>query len=271
MDFHAYLVRCADGSYYAGHTDNLEQRIGQHQTGTTGGYTARRRPVTLVWSERFATRDEAFAAERQLKGWSRAKKEALIAGDWELVSELARNRQGSANILRPSTGSGGDQDERSELTTEKEKEEEKRTARGELVEPPLTTPAPITLTPSAHAAIFAAAAQGAPNEACGLLLGTGTHIATALAAANVHPEPLRHFEIDPAALIAAHKAARSGGPQVVGYFHSHPNGLARPSATDAAMAAGDGRIWAIAAGGEISLWRDAPSGFEALSYGIKEG
>lgn len=128
-----------------------------------------------------------------------------------------------------------------------------------------------TLSPAAHTAILAAAAQAAPREACGLLLGTGTHIETALATANVHPEPLRHFEIDPAALVAAHKAARSGGPHVLGYFHSHPNGLARPSATDAAMAAGDGRIWAIAAAGELGLWRDAPSGFEPLSYAVKEG
>ncbi|WP_421837012.1 Mov34/MPN/PAD-1 family protein [Novosphingobium sp.] len=128
----------------------------------------------------------------------------------------------------------------------------------------------LTLTPQAHAAILAAAAQAAPREACGLLLGFGNHIETAQAAANVHPEPARHFEIDPAALIAAHKAARAGGPELVGYFHSHPNGLARPSATDAASASGDGRIWAIAAAGAVSLWRDAPSGFEALSYAIKE-
>lgn len=267
MDFHAYLLRCVDGSYYAGHTDNLEQRIGQHQTGMTGGYTARRRPVTLVWSERFATRDEAFAAERKLKGWSRAKKEALIAGDWDLVSELARNRQVGASILRQA------QDERGELKAkiEEEEVEEKKTARGEPVEPPFTAPAPITLTPAAHAAILAAAAEAAPNEACGLLFGTAAHIAAAQPAANVHSEPARHFEIDPAALIAAHKAARAGWPQLVGYFHSHPNGLARPSATDAAMASGDGRIWAIAAAGTVSLWRDGPSGFEALSYEIKEG
>jgi proteasome lid subunit RPN8/RPN11 len=126
------------------------------------------------------------------------------------------------------------------------------------------------LTPAAHAAILQAAVQAAPHEACGLLLGTPGHIEAAHASANVHPEPARHFEIDPAALIAAHKAARSGGAQLIGYFHSHPNGLARPSATDAAMASGDGRIWAIAAGGTVSLWRDTPSGFEALSYAIKE-
>lgn len=117
-----------------------------------------------------------------------------------------------------------------------------------------------------------AAAQAVhPFEACGLLLGQAYHIHTALPAANVHPEPAHHFEIDPAALIAAHKAARAGGAQVLGYFHSHPNGLARPSATDAASASGDGRIWAIAAAGVVSLWRDAPSGFEALSYRLKDG
>lgn len=128
----------------------------------------------------------------------------------------------------------------------------------------------VTITPQAHKAILAAAARAAPHEACGLLLGAGSHIETAQPTANVHPEPQRHFEIDPAALIAAHKASRIGGPQLIGYFHSHPNGLARPSATDAAMAAGDGRIWAVAAAGAVSLWRDAPSGFEALSYAIKE-
>ena len=132
----------------------------------------------------------------------------------------------------------------------------------------------LTLTSEAHAAILKAAARSAPDEACGLLFGsvgpTGTRIETATVTANVHAEPARHFEIDPAALIAAHKAARAGGPQLIGYFHSHPNGLARPSATDAAMAAADGRIWAIAAAGAVSLWRDAPSGFEALSYVIKE-
>lgn len=129
----------------------------------------------------------------------------------------------------------------------------------------------IAFSPVAHAAILHAAAAARPDEACGLLFGTATHIAAAHPAANVHPEPARHFEIDSAALIAAHRAARAGGPQVIGYFHSHPNGLARPSATDAAMAAGDGRIWAIAASGEVSLWRDAPSGFEPLSYVLKEG
>jgi len=91
--FYAYLLRCNDGSFYAGHTDDLEQRFAQHFSGALGGYTAKRLPVVLVWSDSFGTRDEAFAAERKLKGWTRAKKEALIAGDWDLICELARNRQ----------------------------------------------------------------------------------------------------------------------------------------------------------------------------------
>ena len=119
--------------------------------------------------------------------------------------------------------------------------------------------------------MLAAAGRAAPAEACGLLLGQGAQILTATTAANVHPEPLRHFEIDPAALIAAHKAARAGGAQVLGYWHSHPNGLARPSETDREMASGDGRVWAIVANGAISLWVDAPNGFTALSYAVQEG
>ncbi|MGC1271978.1 MAG: GIY-YIG nuclease family protein [Croceibacterium sp.] len=98
--FYTYLLRCSDSSYYVGHTDDIDLRMAQHQTGALGGYTARRRPVELLWSDSFMTRDEAFWAERNLKGWSRAKKEALMAWDWGRVSQLAQNRQG------PSTGSG---------------------------------------------------------------------------------------------------------------------------------------------------------------------
>ncbi len=94
MAFYAYLLRCSDGSYYAGHTDNLELRFAQHESGALGGYTAKRSPNVLVWSDSFMTRDDAFTVEQKLKGWSRAKKAALIAGDWELVSRLARGRLG---------------------------------------------------------------------------------------------------------------------------------------------------------------------------------
>ena len=84
------MLQCADGHFYVGHSDDLEARVAAHQSGAFGGYTYSRRPVVLVWSETFGTREEALAAERQIKGWSRAKKRALIAGDWNLVSELAR-------------------------------------------------------------------------------------------------------------------------------------------------------------------------------------
>lgn len=129
----------------------------------------------------------------------------------------------------------------------------------------------VTLAEAAARAMLAAATAAHPDEACGLLLGEGGAIRLAPGAANVHPEPARHFEIDPAALIAAHKAARDGGPQVLGYWHSHPNGLARPSNTDRAMASGDGRVWAIIANGAISLWVDGMNGFEPLSYSPTPG
>jgi LAO/AO transport system kinase len=82
--FHVYLLLCRDGTYYAGHTDELEARLSQHQT-SDAGYTATRKPVELVWQGEFESREGALAFEQQIKGWSRAKKEALIAGDWEKI------------------------------------------------------------------------------------------------------------------------------------------------------------------------------------------
>ena len=110
MSFWAYMLRCADGSYYVGHTDEFETRIAAHRSGLIEGYTSERLPVELVWSQEFAERDEAFRAERQIKGWSRAKKEALVRGDWEGVHLLAMRTP----ILRDagSTGSPAPQDER---------------------------------------------------------------------------------------------------------------------------------------------------------------
>ena len=89
MSFWVYLLRCADDSYYSGHTDNLERRMQGHVDGTLLGYTSKRRPVTLVWSQEFVTREEALTAERQIKGWNRAKKEALMRGDWKEIQRLA--------------------------------------------------------------------------------------------------------------------------------------------------------------------------------------
>ena len=104
MAFWVYILKCVDGSYYVGHSDNLEDRLRQHQAGTLGGYTKRRRPVRLAYSQEFPTREDAFAAERQIKGWTREKKEALIRGDWDELRRLARGRQRAS--APPSTGSG---------------------------------------------------------------------------------------------------------------------------------------------------------------------
>jgi proteasome lid subunit RPN8/RPN11 len=119
----------------------------------------------------------------------------------------------------------------------------------------------LAVTSGVIATLLEEAARAHPLECCGLLLGRGQMIDQAVPCANVHPEPARHFEIDPAALIAAHRAARAGGPEVLGYFHSHPTGNAAPSATDRASASGDGRVWAIIAAGRIGWWRDRPNGF----------
>jgi len=86
-----YIPRCNDGSYYVGTTRGaLEHRVAQHNDGTFGGYTERRRPVTLVHQQHFDRITDAIAAERQLKGWSRAKKEALMSGDFDLLKHLVK-------------------------------------------------------------------------------------------------------------------------------------------------------------------------------------
>ena len=92
MSFWVYILRCADDSYYIGHTDNLEQRIAQHHSGALGGYTATRKPVELVFAQECVTREEALRAEQQLKGWSRKKKEAIMRGDWTAVNQLSRGK-----------------------------------------------------------------------------------------------------------------------------------------------------------------------------------
>ena len=86
------MLRCSDGSYYVGHTDDIEKRVTEHQTGAGCGYTATRRPVRVVFTEEFPSREEAIAAERQLKGWSRSKKEALIQRNWAAITRLASRR-----------------------------------------------------------------------------------------------------------------------------------------------------------------------------------
>jgi putative endonuclease len=92
-----YILRCADDSYYTGTTRAyLDLRIAEHNAGTFPGFTATRRPVELVYSEYFNQIVDAIAAERQVKGWSRAKKEALMAGDFARIEKLARRRAAPA-------------------------------------------------------------------------------------------------------------------------------------------------------------------------------
>ncbi len=117
MTFWAYVVRCADDSYYTGHTDDLERRIGQHNLGEIAGYTQTRRPVELMWSQEFPSRQEALAAEFQVKDWSRKKKEALFRDDWAAVSAAARKPERSEPVPRyeVSTSSTSTRDERGGL------------------------------------------------------------------------------------------------------------------------------------------------------------
>ncbi len=116
-----YMLRCADGSFYVGVTSELDRRIAMHNLGVNpNAYTHSRRPVCLVFSQEFSRPDEAIAAEKQIKGWSRAKKIALIAGDWNEIRRLSNHHRSTRLTLRqgspfdkltlrqahPSTGSG---------------------------------------------------------------------------------------------------------------------------------------------------------------------
>src|SRR3546814_5853471 len=94
MSFWAYILHCRGGVFYTGHTDNLDVRIGQHQGGTMPGFTQKYAPVALVWSQEFPSRLEALEAERRIKGWSRAKKLALIRNDWATITTLAKSKNG---------------------------------------------------------------------------------------------------------------------------------------------------------------------------------
>lgn len=90
---HVYILRCADGSFYTGLTRrSVEARVSEHNAGLADGYTAKRLPVTLIYSEAHLRYDEAIAAERRIKGWSRAKKVALMRRDFEALHELAKYR-----------------------------------------------------------------------------------------------------------------------------------------------------------------------------------
>ena len=101
MVAHVYILLCADGSFYVGSTRKaLEDRLAEHVEGRERAYTKSRRPLELVWSQSFERHTDAFTIERQIKGWSRRKKQALIDGDWTMIRQLSRSYQHHG---RPST------------------------------------------------------------------------------------------------------------------------------------------------------------------------
>ena len=104
-DYYVYMLPCSDDSYYVGHTNDLEHRLAAHERGAIEGYTLSRRPVELVFSDRFSKRQEAFHQERQIKGWSMTRKEDLIKGDWDGPVELSNRSSGRA-ILRQAQDEG---------------------------------------------------------------------------------------------------------------------------------------------------------------------
>lgn len=97
--FYTYILECCDGSYYVGHADDLEKRIFEHSIGAGCRYTSARLPVKLLWSCESFTRYDAKAIESKIKKWDRAKKEALMKGDFDLLSKLA-SRSAEDRALR---------------------------------------------------------------------------------------------------------------------------------------------------------------------------
>jgi fumarate reductase flavoprotein subunit len=93
-----YIVQCADNSYYVGSTNNIEQRLEEHNSGKYQGYTSKRLPVKMLWFQEFTTILEAAVSERQIKGWSRAKKEALIRGDFNSLIELSKSKKATSTL-----------------------------------------------------------------------------------------------------------------------------------------------------------------------------
>ena len=104
------------------------------------------------------------------------------------------------------------------------------------------------------------------HECCGILRGEGDRVSAVELAQNVAADPTRHFEIDPAALFSAAKDVRSGGIPVLGFFHSHPNGMAEPSPTDIAQAALDKHLWLIIAAGAITAWQPVVVGAQVTGF-----
>ena len=144
MAFWAYIIKCADGSYYTGHTDDLELRVAQHHSGHFEGcYTFTRRPLELVWVSNFPSRIEALESERRIKGWSRVKKEALIREDWAALQRLAARRQSFETNPQPAA-SDFPQDERmKEMTNHPNAVRAEEAVKPQAERPSRSTAAPV--------------------------------------------------------------------------------------------------------------------------------
>jgi predicted GIY-YIG superfamily endonuclease len=104
MPFYVYILECSDGTYYTGHTDDFGQRMAQHGEGMGARYSSKRRPLKLLWATDCQTREQAFEFEKQIQGWSRAKKQALMRGDFEVLPGLSLNHEARALALRQAQG-----------------------------------------------------------------------------------------------------------------------------------------------------------------------
>ena len=111
MEAWLYILKCSDGSYYTGSTNNLPLRLSEHHVGQGSAYTRSRLPVEVVFVEEFASEHEAFMRERQVKGWSRAKKEALIHGDFGALVRLSKSPAAGKHLASNGPGRSGESDE----------------------------------------------------------------------------------------------------------------------------------------------------------------
>ena len=125
-----YILECSDGSYYTGSTNNLELRLAQHQNGEGANHTKKHSPVKLVYSEEFQRIDKAFYREKQVQGWSRKKKEALINGEFDKLPQLSKNytQYPDSTSASASTGSAS--------------EKSLRLRQAQPPEPPVPVPVP---------------------------------------------------------------------------------------------------------------------------------
>jgi len=103
MPFYVYILECGDESFYTGQTEDLEKRLWEHEHGDVPGWIKQHMRFELVWFQEFPTRTEAFQRERQIKGWSRRKKQALIKQDWERLKLFSKGRERSGRRTGPST------------------------------------------------------------------------------------------------------------------------------------------------------------------------